>query len=60
MTHCMPAANVDMLPESLINVGGIGLENEQIKEIDINPVIISGSRPVALDALIILDKVNES
>jgi len=52
----MPAADVDMLAEILINIGRIGLENEQVKEIDINPVIISGSRPVAVDALIILDK----
>jgi len=55
----MPAADVDMLADILINIGRIGLENEQIKEIDINPVIISGSRPVAVDALIILDKVKE-
>jgi len=55
----MPAADVDMLAEILINVGRIGLENKQVKEIDINPVIISGSRPVAVDALIILDKVKE-
>ena len=44
----MPAADVDMLAEILINVGRIGLENEAVKEIDINPVIISGSRPVAM------------
>jgi len=55
----MPAADLDMLAEILINVGRIGLENEQVKEIDINPVIISGTRPVAVDALIILDKVKE-
>ncbi|MBW2616704.1 MAG: acetate--CoA ligase family protein [Deltaproteobacteria bacterium] len=55
----MPAADVDMLADILINVGRIGLENKQVKEIDINPVIISGSRPVAVDALIILDNVKE-
>ncbi len=55
----MPAADVDMLADILINVGRIGLENEQVKEIDINPVIIAGSRPVAVDALIILDKVGK-
>jgi hypothetical protein len=38
----------------LINVGKIGVAQETIKEIDINPVIISGSRPVAVDALIVL------
>jgi len=32
-----------------------GLEQENIKEIDINPVILAGSKPVAVDALIVLD-----
>ena len=50
----MEAVDKDKLAEILINVGRIGIENEQIKEIDINPVIISGSRLVAVDALIIL------
>jgi len=38
----------------LIRVGQIGLEIEQVREIDINPVILSGSNPVVVDALIIL------
>jgi acetyl-CoA synthetase (ADP-forming) len=44
----------EMLSEMLINVGRIGTENDKIKEIDINPVIISGSRPIAVDALVVL------
>ncbi|MBW2608821.1 MAG: acetate--CoA ligase family protein [Deltaproteobacteria bacterium] len=51
----MEAVDLDMLAEILINVGRIGLENEAVKEIDINPVIISGNRPVAVDALVALD-----
>jgi acetate---CoA ligase (ADP-forming) subunit beta len=35
-------------------VGRIGLENDAVKEIDINPLILSGSKPVAVDALIVL------
>jgi len=50
----MDAVDRDILSEILINVGKIGVENDTIKEIDINPVIISGSRPVAVDALIVL------
>ncbi len=50
----MEAVDKDKLAEILINVGRIGIENEQIKEIDINPVIVSGTRLVAADALIIL------
>jgi len=55
----MKAADLDMLAGILTNVGRIGLENEQVKEIDINPLIISGSRPIAVDALIILDRVKK-
>jgi acetyl-CoA synthetase (ADP-forming) len=52
----MPAANKDMLADMLVTVGRIGLENEMIREIDINPVIISGAKPVAVDALVVLEK----
>lgn len=51
----MPAANKDQLANILINVGRIGLEEEKIKEIDINPVILNGSQPIAADALVVLD-----
>lgn len=52
----MEEADLDMLAEILINLGRIGLENDQVKEIDINPVIISGNKPVAVDALVILEE----
>ncbi len=51
----MPAADKDQLAEILIKVGNIGLEQPAVREIDINPIIISGSRPVAVDALIVLN-----
>ena len=50
----MAPADKDMLAEMLMTVGRIGVENDRIKEIDINPVIISGGKPVAVDALIVL------
>jgi len=50
----MEPVDRDKLSEMLINVGRIGLENEAIKEIDINPVIISRGNPIAVDALIVL------
>ena len=52
----MEAADLDLFADILIKVGQIGLENDRVKEIDINPVIISGSRPVAVDALVVLEK----
>lgn len=50
----MEAADKDSLAHILVQLGQIGLEQEKIKEIDINPLIISGARPVAVDALIVL------
>ena len=50
----MEPADRDMLAEILITIGQIGIENEVIKEIDINPVIISDGKPVAVDALVVL------
>jgi len=51
----MPEADRDLLADILINVGRIGLENDAVKEIDINPLILSGSKPIAVDALIVLE-----
>ncbi|MBW1821612.1 MAG: acetate--CoA ligase family protein [Deltaproteobacteria bacterium] len=50
----MDAADLDMLADILIALGKIGMENENIKEIDINPLILSGGKPVAVDALVVL------
>jgi acetate---CoA ligase (ADP-forming) len=51
----MPAANADQLADILVSVGRLGMEQPAIKEIDINPIILTGSGPVAVDALIVLD-----
>ncbi len=51
----MPAADQEALAQILITVGRIGLEHEAIKEIDINPVILSGSKPLAVDALVVME-----
>jgi len=53
----MEPVDRELLSKMLINVGRIGVENDAIKEIDINPVIISGSRPVSVDALIVLQSI---
>lgn len=52
----MEAADLDQLCEILIRVGQIGLDHEEIKEVDINPVILAKGKPVAVDALIVLDR----
>lgn len=50
----MPAADTEALAHILIQVGAIGLELEAVAEIDLNPVILAGARPVAVDALVVL------
>jgi acetyl-CoA synthetase (ADP-forming) len=51
----MPAVDLKALSRILIQVGRLGLDHPEIKEIDLNPLIITGDRAVAVDALIILD-----
>jgi len=54
----MPPVDMDLLVSMLINAGRLGLEIEAVKEVDVNPLIISGNKPVAVDALVVLeDKV---
>ena len=50
----MEAADMELLSHVLINVGRIGLEIENVQEIDLNPVILSGAKPIVADALIVL------
>ena len=51
----MPAADMDQLADIVIKVGNLGIEQSNIKEIDINPIILAESGPVAVDALIVLN-----
>jgi len=50
----METANEESLADILIQLGKIGLEVDHVQEIDLNPVIISGKKPIVVDALIIL------
>jgi acyl-CoA synthetase (NDP forming) len=50
----MATADKESLADMLIKLGLIGMEIEQIQEIDLNPVIISGRKPIVVDALIII------
>ncbi len=51
----MAPADRDALADILIRVGQIALNHPAIREIDINPLILDGSRPVAVDALVVLN-----
>ncbi|MBP7737919.1 MAG: acetate--CoA ligase family protein [Spirochaetes bacterium] len=48
------AVNREVMARILVSLGRIGLENDEIAEIDINPLLISEGMPVAVDALVIL------
>ena len=50
----MEPVDKDILADILIAIGRLGIENEAVKEIDINPLIISRGQPVAVDALVVL------
>jgi acyl-CoA synthetase (NDP forming) len=49
-----PAVDMDLLAQWLIRLGEMALSFEQIREIDVNPLLIVGGKPVAVDAAIIL------
>ncbi|MBS3948284.1 MAG: acetate--CoA ligase family protein [Dethiobacter sp.] len=56
----MPPADTVALSAILTTLGFISLLHPEIAEIDINPLVISGSRPVAVDALIVLEQKSKS
>jgi len=49
-----PAVNRTLLAGTLVSLGTIGLERSEIAEIDINPMIVHGDIPIAVDALVVL------
>ncbi len=51
----MKAVDLDVLTRCLIGIGRLGLDFPEIREIDINPLIVRGARPIAVDGLVVLD-----
>jgi acetyltransferase len=49
------AVERDALADLLVRIGELGLAYPQIKEIDLNPLIVSDGKPIAVDATIIID-----
>ncbi len=47
-------ADRDLLAQILIAIGDIGMRYDAVREIDMNPVILDGPRPVVVDALVVL------
>ncbi len=53
-----PSVDRKTMAELLITLGKIGLENDAVGEIDINPIKLIEGQPVAVDALIILKRIS--
>jgi acyl-CoA synthetase (NDP forming) len=56
----MEAVDLDVLVRSLIALGEIGLAHPEIREIDVNPLIVRGAQPVAVDALVVLSEAQSA
>ena len=52
-----PSVNLRLLEETLVRISNLIIDFPEIKELDVNPLVISGNSIVALDARIILDEV---
>ncbi len=50
-----PSVDRDTLVSALVGLGDLALKYPSIAEIDINPVIVSGNSPIAVDALVVLN-----
>jgi acetate---CoA ligase (ADP-forming) subunit beta len=50
------AVDQDVLVRALVGIGNLGMAYDDIAEIDINPLIVTGGKPVAVDALVILKR----
>jgi len=48
-----PAVNREALADILLAVGQIGIDHDQVHEIDINPLKLVDGEPVAVDALVV-------
>lgn len=50
----LPPADAEALAAMLVGLGRLGAELGDVAEVDLNPVILAGARPVAVDALVVL------
>ncbi|MGH7821407.1 MAG: acetate--CoA ligase family protein, partial [Candidatus Binatia bacterium] len=47
-----PPADRDRLAAALVALGEVGVDDPAILSIDVNPLILAGSMPIAVDALV--------
>ncbi len=51
-----PPVDEDALAAVLVALGRLGVERPDVASIDLNPLVVAGARPVAVDALVVLDE----
>lgn len=51
----LPAVDRAVLVRALLGIGRLALERPDIREIDINPLVVAGASPIAVDALVMLE-----
>lgn len=49
--------NIPRLADILIKLGNLGMENDSIREIDMNPVMFLDGEPVCVDALVVMGEM---
>jgi acetyltransferase len=52
-----PAADEEALVDILVGLGRLGMERGEVASVDLNPVILRGAKPVAVDALVEIGEV---
>jgi acyl-CoA synthetase (NDP forming) len=50
-----PAVDREALAAVLVGLGRLGAERPEVASVDVNPLIVRDGRPVAVDALVVLD-----
>ena len=51
-----PAVNLEKLISTLVNLSRLSLENQNIKEIDLNPIIVDDKKALIVDAYFLYEK----
>ena len=51
-----PAVNIEKLIDILINLSKLSLENQNIKEIDLNPIIVNDKKALVVDSYFLYEK----
>ncbi|MGH7859441.1 MAG: acetate--CoA ligase family protein [Candidatus Binatia bacterium] len=51
-----PAVDRDLLAAALVGVGRLGIERANVLSVDVNPLVVCGAEPLAVDALVEMDR----